>query len=88
VVDQAGTRRATVEVTRVAVVPFAEVSDDAVAAEAAGESSPEAWRAAQRAFYDACREEIALAVGEPGWRLTDTEPMVVIGFARLPPEAR
>ena len=32
----------------------------------------------------ACREEIALAVGEPGWRLTDTEPMVVIGFSLLP----
>ena len=87
VVDAAGARRATVEVTRVAVVPFAEVSDDAVAAEAAGEPSPAAWREAQRAFYDGCREEIALAVGEPGWRLTDTEPMVVIGFSLLPPEA-
>jgi uncharacterized protein YhfF len=87
VVDGAGARRATVEVTRVAVVPFAEVSEDAVAAEAAGESSPEAWREAQRAFYDGCREEIALAVGEPGWRLTDTEPMVVIGFSLLPAEA-
>jgi signal transduction histidine kinase/uncharacterized protein YhfF len=78
--DQHGLRRATVEVTRVTVVPFGEIGGDVVAAEAAGEPSAEAWRAAQRQFYDGCREDVALAVGEPGWRLTDTEPMVVIWF--------
>ena len=38
------------------------------------------WHALQRAFYDGCRDEVALLLGEPGWRLTDDEPMVVTWF--------
>ncbi|MGZ4267939.1 MAG: histidine kinase [Solirubrobacteraceae bacterium] len=83
VADHHGRRRATVEVTRVAVVPFAEIGGEVVAASAAGEPSAAAWRATQERFYEGCREDIALAVGEPGWRLTDTEPMVVIWFERV-----
>ena len=43
----------------------------------------EEWRAEQRAFYDSCRDEVALLLGEPGWRLTDYEPMVVTWFTRV-----
>ena len=38
------------------------------------------WRAGHRAFYDGCRDEIAFLVAEPGWRLTDEEPMVVLFY--------
>ena len=37
----------------------------------------------QRAFYEGCRDEVALLLGEPGWHLTDDEPMVVTWFTRV-----
>jgi len=80
VIDRHGRRRATVEVVRVTVVPFAEIGPDVVDAEAAGAGTHEDWRAAQRALYDGCREEMAVLLEEPGWRLTDEEPMVVTWF--------
>ena len=42
----------------------------------------EEWLAGHRAFYAGCRDEVALLLGEPGWRLTDGEPMVVTSFRR------
>ena len=33
-----------------------------------------------KAFYDGSRHELAVLLGEPGWRLTDEEPMVIIWF--------
>ncbi len=84
VLDASGTKRAVVEVDRVTVVPFADVEHDALVASHVGEfQDAEEWRASQRAFYDACREEVALLLGEPGWRLTDDEPMVVTWFTRV-----
>jgi uncharacterized protein YhfF len=80
VIDRHGRRRATVEVVRVTVVPFAEIGPDVVDAEATGAGSHEDWRAAQRALYDGCREEMAVLLEEPGWRLTDEEPMIVTWF--------
>jgi signal transduction histidine kinase/uncharacterized protein YhfF len=77
--DRAGRRRGTVEVLRVAELPFSEVGEDVVAGDAAVGSLAE-WRAGHRAFYDGCREEIAFLLGEPGWRLTDEEPMVVLFY--------
>jgi uncharacterized protein YhfF len=67
-------------VVRVTVVPFAEIGPDVVDAEAAGAGTHEDWRAAQRALYDGCREEMAVLLEEAGWRLTDEEPMVVTWF--------
>jgi signal transduction histidine kinase/uncharacterized protein YhfF len=83
VLDSSGARRATVEVVRVTVVPFADVDDDVIAASEAGVESAEQWRALQRVFYDGCRDEVALLLGEPGWRLTEDEPMVVTWFTRV-----
>ena len=42
--------------------------------------SAEDWRDAQRAFYEGAREELALLLGEPGWHITDDEPMIVTWF--------
>jgi signal transduction histidine kinase/uncharacterized protein YhfF len=81
VLDGAGRRRAIVEVTQVMVVPFSIIDDDIVAAELAAGESAEDWRASQRAFYEGSREEMALLLGEPGWRITDDEPIIVTWFA-------
>ena len=75
--DHHGHRRAIVEVTRVAVMPFDEIDEAVVTAESAGARSVAEWRGQQRAFYDRCRDEIAMLIGEPGWRLTEEEPMII-----------
>ena len=80
ITDHHGTRRAMVEVTRVAVLPFGQIDGAVVSAESAGSASLEEWMASHRAFYAGCRDEVALLLGEPGWRLTDAEPMVVTSF--------
>ena len=46
----------------------------------AGISSIDEWRADQRRFYDSCRDDTAVLLSEPGWRLTDEEPMVIVWF--------
>jgi uncharacterized protein YhfF len=83
--DHAGGRRGAVEVLRVVELPFAEVGEDVVAADDSVASVTE-WRAAHRAFYDGCRDEIAFLIGEPGWRLTDEEPMIVLFYRYVPDE--
>jgi signal transduction histidine kinase/uncharacterized protein YhfF len=78
--DYTGREWCTVEVERVALLPFGGVGTDIVAAEASGAANVEEWRAGHRAFYDGSRHELAVLLGEPGWRLTDEEPMVIIWF--------
>jgi signal transduction histidine kinase/uncharacterized protein YhfF len=80
IVDGNGRRRATVEVTRVAVLPFGQLDEAVASAETAGGATLEEWLASRREFYAGRRDEIALLLGEPGWRLTDAEPMVVTSF--------
>ena len=81
--DHAGRRRGAVEVLRVVELPFSEVGEDVVAADDSVASVTE-WRAGHRAFYDGCRDEVAFLIGEPGWRLTDEEPMIVLFYRYLP----
>jgi uncharacterized protein YhfF len=78
--DYTGREWCCVEVERIALLPFGGVGTDIVAAEASGAASVEEWRASHRAFYDGSRHELAVLLGEPGWRLTDEEPMVIIWF--------
>jgi signal transduction histidine kinase/uncharacterized protein YhfF len=78
--DQDGRRWGDVEVTRVVVLPFGQIGPDVVNAESAGAATVEEWRADQRRFYDGCRDETAVLLGEPGWRLTDDEPMTIVWF--------
>jgi uncharacterized protein YhfF len=80
VLDHRGNRRGAVVVTRVSVLPFGEIDDTVMEAENTGERTVEEWRNAYAEFYEGCREEIATLIGEPGWRLTDAEPMVVTFF--------
>jgi len=78
--DYTGRQWCCVAVERVALLPFGGVGTDIVAAEASGAANVEEWRASHRTFYDGSRHELALLLGEPGWRLTDEEPMVIIWF--------
>ena len=80
ITDHHGTRRCVVEVTRVAVLPFGHIDAAAVSAESAGTATLEEWMHGHRAFYAGCRDEVALLLGEPGWSLTDAEPMVLTSF--------
>jgi signal transduction histidine kinase/uncharacterized protein YhfF len=80
VLDHRGNRRGAVVVTRVSVLPFGDIDDTVMEAENTGEASVVEWRRAYSEFYEGCREEIATLIGEPGWQLTDEEPMVVTFF--------
>jgi signal transduction histidine kinase/uncharacterized protein YhfF len=80
ITDHLGRRRAIVAVTRVSVLPFGQLGAEIVSAASAGTASLEEWVASHRTFYAGCAHEIALLLGEPGWRLTDGEPMVVTFF--------
>jgi uncharacterized protein YhfF len=77
--DVRGCRCGFVEVERVVELPFSAVDAEIVTREAEVASVAE-WRARHRAFYDACRHEMAFLLGEPGWRLTDEEPMVALFY--------
>ena len=79
VIDHRGRRHGTVEVVRIAVMPFGEVDAGSVEEHEAG-VGPDAWREAQRDYYDRCREPVAALLEEPDWRLTDDEPLVVLRF--------
>jgi uncharacterized protein YhfF len=78
--DHDGVRWGEVEVTRVVVLPFGQIDPDVVNAESAGATTLDEWRADQRRFYDGCRDETAVLLGEPGWRITDDEPMTIVWF--------
>jgi signal transduction histidine kinase/uncharacterized protein YhfF len=80
IMDHHGVRRATVLVTRVAVLPFSLIDEEIVRAESAGTRTVEEWRETQWHFYEGCRDEIAVLLGEPGWRLSEQEPMVITWF--------
>jgi uncharacterized protein YhfF len=78
--DHRGRRYCSVVVTHTSVMPF-HLVDDTLATLAMGEPTTVAeWRANRFAFYEGCRDEIAVLLSEPDWRLTDTEPVVVTHF--------
>jgi signal transduction histidine kinase/uncharacterized protein YhfF len=87
VIDGEGRRRATVEVTRVAVLPFGQLDEDVVSAATLGVDSLAQWLADYRGLYASYSDEVALLLGEPGWRLTAAEPMVVTTFRLVEPAA-
>jgi signal transduction histidine kinase/uncharacterized protein YhfF len=80
VIDHRGRRRATVEVSRVASLAFADIDEDVVDPALLDAATLEEWGAAQKVFYDECRDELALLFGEPGWRFSVEEPMVVTWY--------
>ena len=63
-------------------MPFGEI--DAATVDPGARASAD-WHAGARAqAYDECREEIAALLGEPDWRLTDAEPMVILTYRSVP----
>ena len=86
VMDHTGRRRATVEVARVASVPFMEIDDAWLKPEDVGARTLEGWRSERRGFYATIRDEVALLLGEPGWRFTDEEPMTLLWYRAVADE--
>ena len=78
--DHTGRRHGLVEIVGVAVKAFGEI-DAATIDPEPGESD---WHAARSRAYAECREEIAALLGEPDWRLTDAEPMVILTYRSVP----
>jgi signal transduction histidine kinase/uncharacterized protein YhfF len=76
VYDHTGRRHGYVEICGVAVKPFGEIDPSTVDPEP-GETD---WHKARAQAYDECRDEIAALLGEPDWRLTDAEPMVILTY--------
>jgi uncharacterized protein YhfF len=87
VMDHLGRRRATVEVTGVASVPFMDIDDDWLDPDDVGDGDLESWRSERRSFYAAIRDEIALLFGEPGWRFTEEEPMQLLWYKAVADES-
>jgi len=85
VVDHHGRRHGVVEVIRIAVMPFGEVDTGTVQEHDPEASGVAEWRERQVAYYGRCREQIATLLGEPGWRLTESEPLVVLRFRVVEP---
>ena len=67
---------ATEEPPRVTVQPFGAIDPSTIDPEP-GETD---WHASRARAYAECRDEIAALLGEPDWRLTDTEPMVILTY--------
>jgi signal transduction histidine kinase/uncharacterized protein YhfF len=78
--DLDGKRHGAVEVVRVSVMPFSELDAGAVQDQDPDAPSHEVWLERRREFYACCREHLAELLGEPGWRLRDDEPMVVLRY--------
>ena len=78
--DVEGTRHGAVEVVRVSVMPFNELDAGAVQDQDPDGPSHDEWLRRRREFYAGCRDQIAELLGEPGWRLRDDEPMVVLRY--------
>ncbi len=79
VFDHTGRKYAVVEVVRVALVPFGEVDPETIDPEPGVDD----WHAGRRRAYDACREELAALMGDPAWRLSDADPMVILWYRRV-----
>jgi signal transduction histidine kinase/uncharacterized protein YhfF len=87
VMDHTGRRRATVEVARVASIPFLEIDDDWLQPAEVGAETLEGWRSERRGFYATIRDEVAFLLGEPGWHFTDEEPMTLLWYRAVADEA-
>jgi uncharacterized protein YhfF len=85
VIDHHGRRHAVVEVVRIAVMAFGEVDTGTVAEHEPDGPSVAEWRERQLDYYGRCREQVATLLGEPGWRLTPSEPLVVLRFRFVEP---
>jgi signal transduction histidine kinase/uncharacterized protein YhfF len=81
VLDHQGRRHGVVEVVRVAVLPFDQVDEETAPATGfARDTTLEQWHDRLHRFYDGYRDELAVLLGEPGWRFSRDEPMVITGF--------
>ncbi|RSM96498.1 ASCH domain-containing protein [Nonomuraea sp. WAC 01424] len=73
-VNDAGEKAATIEITSVELVPFAEVPWEFAEAEGEGYTSIEDWRETHRRYWSS-----------QGYEVTDASPIVCLHYRLLPP---
>lgn len=78
VVDSAEHPVAVIELTAIRVVPLADVDLQHVVDEGEGDSTIETWRAGHEAFWSS--PEMLAALGDPGFRVDETTPLVLERF--------
>jgi uncharacterized protein YhfF len=78
--DRHSRLQATVRVTRVTVLAFSEVDAEAATAAMGEPTTVEQWRSDRWRFYESCRSEIAVLLGETDWRMHEDEPMAAVWF--------
>lgn len=79
-VDHVGGVHGTVEVTRVRILPLSEVGDDVALAEGEGFADAVAWRRSHIRFWEAIPHLVRQDAGDPDWRRSEHEPVVVTWF--------
>jgi two-component sensor histidine kinase/uncharacterized protein YhfF len=78
--DSNGRDRALIEIERTTLVAFGAIDDALVGPGELGYESIDEARANTQRLYDAVAGQTAALLGEPGWRLTDDETMLVMWF--------
>lgn len=73
----------TVEYTRVYTLPLGLIGWEVARDEGEGFASVAEWRAAHEQFWARFVPAVRVRLGDPGWRLTDEEPVVVEYFRLL-----
>jgi signal transduction histidine kinase/uncharacterized protein YhfF len=78
--DHTSRRHGTVRVTQVALMPLSLIDADTARQVAGRDVTLDQWRAELRRFWEDGRDDMAVLLGQPDWRLTDDTPMVVLWF--------
>ncbi len=79
-VDHSGAQHGVVEITKVRMIPLAEVGDDVARDEGEGFRDAAEWRREHEAFWQPLQDLIRAESGDPEWVLRDAEPVVVQWF--------
>ena len=91
VVDHRGVAHATVETTRVTIIPLPLVGDDVARAEGEGFADAADWRRDHVAFWHDVAHLVRDDAGDQTWELREAEPVVVHWFRLIgdanPPQA-
>jgi uncharacterized protein YhfF len=83
--DAEGREHGAVEVTRSTICRFDDVTPDLVHGAKLGRHATfEAWLEDRKQLFDDVREQMAAIVGDPEWRLTPDELVVVLRFRPAP----
>lgn len=84
-VDHGGRAYGTVETTATTIIPLHLIGDDVAFAEGEGYADADAYRRGHVQFWDEVAHLVREESGDPGWRLRESEPVVVHRFRLVEP---